>query len=90
MAFLLFLVTEHRQLRAVARSHLGRFDQRGLQMFVLRVMVLEFYMIREFAFSTASFVVVAVSFGAIPCQRASQGFNPPRRLFLFARRSTKS
>ena len=49
MAFLLFLVMEHCQLRAVTRCHLGRFDQLGLQMFVLRVVVLEFYMIREFA-----------------------------------------
>src|SRR5882724_11145124 len=30
IAFLLFLVIEHRQVRAVARRHLRRLDQRGL------------------------------------------------------------
>jgi len=34
IAFLLFLVIPHGQLRAVARRHLGRFDQRGRQMLV--------------------------------------------------------
>src|SRR6266403_3891509 len=34
IAFLLFLVIDHGQLRAVARGHLCCFDQRRLQMFV--------------------------------------------------------
>jgi len=34
IAFLLFLVIEHGQLRAVSGRHLGRFDQCRLQMFV--------------------------------------------------------